>query len=272
MPFICIALLVIACGKPATQTAADITTLIKAGNCDEIQARFGTDAQGAKQRGALAVCGVAITAGDAGKQIALKQIRNTSVSRIVENSVAFLSLATRFPGPHPFFRSQVTEVVFGASGFGPLADTTSVPPQSAQAQQLVVALLQFSVEMYFQQSGGNMNDLAVIWSGCEYLLGNSYTAASDYLAWQLFTALAELALNVWDPLNKTEFGHTLMQATLSTLVQNGTISAAARCDLGSPYERLKAALSKDTALLGPLERAVAVATGCTRGKYAPQAD
>ena len=258
------------CKTPPTETALDIRALMSAGNCNEIQSQLSAESLSAEGRGALAVCALATDSNDSGKQNAL-QIVSGDATTCTTAATSMLELSLLHPDATDEYHQAVLAVAFGIAGFGPVSSTGIVPPGSDGARMLTVAILRFAEDAYLQQDfPANPDALMGVWRGCQYLLDGNYLAGTDYLAWQLFTALADFALRVFDPFNKTELGYEVMRATVETLEQNGAIGVAARCDLGSPYEKLKSVLSKDTALLGPLERAVAVATGCTRGRYAPQ--
>ncbi|MBN2718025.1 MAG: hypothetical protein JXX14_19405 [Deltaproteobacteria bacterium] len=262
---------VTACKTPPTQTALDVATLISEGNCVEIQAQLTGAHLSANEKGALAVCALVQNSDETGQQRALKFIASDDSTATLTQAKFTLSLAVLYPSPTADFQLAVLRTVLGASGFGPISSDSVIAPKTTEGQQLAIHLLRYAIDAYFNNSSGaRLDDLVELWNGCQYLLGDTYSVESDYWAWQLFTALAELGLNVFDPFNKTDFGYAVMKATVTALEQNGAIAVAAKCDLGSPYERLKSALSKDTALLGPMERAVSVATGCSRGKYAPE--
>jgi hypothetical protein len=51
---------------------------------------------------------------------------------------------------------------------------------------------------------------------------------------------------------------------------NPAVTVAVRCDLSSPFDALRVALTHARDLNGRLERAVAPALGCTLGTYAPR--
>ena len=258
------------CKTPPPETALDIRALMSAGNCSEIQSQLSADSLSAESRGALAVCALVTESNDSGKQNAL-QIVSGDATTCTTAATSMLELSLLHPNATDEYRQALLAVAFGIGGYGPVLSDGIIPPGSDGARMLTVAILRFAEDAYLQQDfAANPDALIGVWRGCQYLLDGNYLAGTDYMAWQLFTALADFALRVFDPFNKTELGYEVMRATVATLEQNGAIGVAARCDLGSPYEKLKSALSKDTALLGPLERAVAVATGCTRGRYAPQ--
>ena len=265
-------LLATACKTPPPKTAVDVETLISEGNCAAIREQLAGKTLSANDNGALAVCTLVQDGSSAGQQSALSYIARDNAKDTQTNAAATLRLAVLYPSPGAGFNLAVVRTVLGAGGYGPVASGSAIAPKTAESQQLVIDFLHFAVEAYFNnQSGAELAELVEVWQGCQYLLGGSYSAQNEYLAWQLFSALADFGLVVFDPFNKTDFGYEVMKAAITCLEQNGAIAVAAKCDLGSPYEKLKDALSKDTALLGPMERAVSVATGCTRGKYAPKA-
>lgn len=261
---------ILGCKNTPTQTAADLDTLMSEGNCQEIKQRVTGTSQSSQGKAALATCLLADAQDNTQKKAAADLIVDDSPSTTVTNGAALLRFATLYPSPQRTFQLSVIEVAFGLGNYGPMANGPLVLPGTVEAQELVIAILQFTHLSYLEGAAPNTADMAEIWTGCQHLLNNSFSSTDDYVAWSLHTSLAAVALRMWNPLNKTDLAYDLMRATVSVVEQNQAISVAARCDLAAPYERLKMALSKDTAILGPFERAVSTAMGCTRGKYAPQ--
>lgn len=262
--------LILGCKSAPVKTAADFTTLMSEGNCAEIKKRITGDSLSAQERGALATCLLVAAQDPSHKKDAAQLISHEFAATAAANGIAFLGLATLYPNPQRAFELAVYEVAFAIGGYGPLGTQPSVAPETIDAQKMVIAILQFTKLSYLEGATANTADVSEIWKGCQHLLNHSYAATDEYVAWSLHTSLAAVALRMWDPLNKTDLSYDLMRATVAVVEQNQTISVAARCDLAAPYDQLKMALSKDTALLGRLERAVSAAMGCSRGKYAPQ--
>ncbi|MBN2343136.1 MAG: hypothetical protein JXX29_18105 [Deltaproteobacteria bacterium] len=245
--------------------------LIHDGNCPELESQLTGESFSSDERGALAVCSLVSVQDKEHRLNAAGYLASEDTAAATRHTVSFLHMASRYPLLTHEFQLAVIEVAFGVGGYGDMASAAqSMAPGTPAATELVVAVLQFTHASYLESTAPNTADVANIWAGCEFLLAGSYSCDDDVLAWALHTSLAAVALRVFDPLNKTDLAMQLMKATIAVVEQNQTISVAARCDLGAPYEQLKSALSKDTSLLGPFERAVSAATGCTRGKYAPQ--
>jgi hypothetical protein len=184
-----------------------------------------------------------------------------------------LVLVSRLPADVPDGLSlTAVEVALAAAGRGPLVKVQAGPePGSDVARSLAASVLD-RLHLWLA-SGGDTPDpqrLLDAWNGSYSLLGGSmHTGDNAWLAWKLYMAIAGLAVVLDDIARDSDLTKVVLRSAVEVVEQNPDITTAVRCDLASPLVELRAALAYDRALSGRLERALAEATGCTRGKFAP---
>lgn len=265
------ALMWLGCQSPVPQNPLDLNRLMQQGNCQQIEKELQQTTLSASTRGALAACSLTHANPTSSKQAALQYLVNNNSSQKEIAAQSMLHFAALHPTPSSAYIESVFEISFAISGYGPSAISAMNSQNSHSSQQLVVDILKFLRASCLDSNRTACGELiSEVWNGCLQMLNGSFVGATDYLAWQLYTNFAAVALSIWDPMNKTDLAVGMMQATIAIVENNPPISVAARCDLSAPYEKLKNALSKNISLLGRFERAVSAATGCTRGRYAPQ--
>jgi hypothetical protein len=163
------------------------------------------------------------------------------------------------------------EIALGAAGLGPIAAAPA--PAGAVAPRdfdLAASILE---RLRLGLAGEGVLETArllAIWNGCFTLLGGAVKGATDLQAWTLFANLGGLAAVVGDAAPASDLARALLVSSVAAVEANPSITTAVRCDLASPFDALRAALTHERDLAGRLERAVAPALGCTRGKYAPR--
>jgi hypothetical protein len=189
-------------------------------------------------------------------------------------AAAMLDLVARLPADVPEgFALDTVEVALAAAGKGPLARVQTGPvPGSEVARSLAASVLE---QLHLLLAGGGMapdpQRLLDAWNGSYSLLGGSMaTGDDDYLAWKLYTAIAGLAVALDSAARDSDLTKVVLRSAVEVVEQNPDITTAVRCDLASPFDGLRAALTYDRELLGRLERSVAPAVGCNRGKFAPK--
>lgn len=187
---------------------------------------------------------------------------------------SMLGLVTRLPADVPDAVSlAAVEVALAAAGRGPMARVQAGPvPGSEVARSLAASLLE---RLHLWLATGDVapdpTRLLDAWNGSYSLLGGSMDAGGDDpQAWRLYTAIGGLAVTLDSIARDSDLTKVVLRTAVEVVEHNPSITIAVRCDLASPFDDLRAALTYDRELLGRLERAVAPAVGCSRGKYAPQ--
>jgi len=170
------------------------------------------------------------------------------------------------------FSLLLIEAALGAAGYGTYAQSRSKPePGSKIAVLLAVSSLErLNIHMSINHKQASQDRILEIWNGCYSLLGGSLSIKNNYQAWCLYTSIAGIAIVFAATSPNAELSRVLLQSAVLTIEQNQEISHAARCDMSSPFDKLKPVLLRHRDLLGRLERAVSGATGCTLGTYAPR--
>ncbi len=169
------------------------------------------------------------------------------------------------------FSLLLAEVGAGAAGHGTLKVTQSGPePGSEISTALSIAVLE-QLQIYVSATDGLIESgrLLEVWNGCYSLLGGSMGMEDPVQAWRLYSAIAGVSVALAQVAPQTDLVKVLLQSTVTTVEQNTEIAVAVRCDLSSPFEDLRTELVHHRSLLGRFESAVAVATGCSMGTYAP---
>jgi hypothetical protein len=166
------------------------------------------------------------------------------------------------------------EAALGAVGLGPLA--RSSPTGSAwgpASRGLAVAVLErLSTWVRSSSTAPSPARLLDAWNGAYTLLGGSPVAPDAPDAWRLYSAAGWLAVIAAESDPDADLSGVLLDFTVRVVEGNESIVVAVRCDISSPFDRLRPAIARDRKLLGRLERAVASASGCSRGTYAPTAE
>jgi hypothetical protein len=184
-----------------------------------------------------------------------------------------LGLVSSLPAPrHDEISLLATETALGAAGKGPLARSQSGPaPGSEVSRSLAAAVLErLHRWLASTERVPDSTRLLQVWNGSYTLLGGSMATGDDeHLAWTLYAAMGGLSVYLDDTARDSDLTKVLLRSTVEVVEQNPAIATAVRCDLASPFDGLRAALTYDRELLGRFERAVASAVGCNRGKYAP---
>jgi hypothetical protein len=170
------------------------------------------------------------------------------------------------------FSIVLVETAVGAVGQGPYAPSTApVMPVGAASRALAVSVLErIFLALAGRQILIDFDRILGIWNACFTLTGGATEAADDVEAWRFFHSLGGLAVIINDAAPDSDLTTVLLSASISVLEQNPSIAIAARCDLSSPFEGLKLAVAYKRKLLVRLEGALAAASGCTRGTYAPE--
>jgi hypothetical protein len=163
------------------------------------------------------------------------------------------------------------EVAIGALGHGPLAPSTEqIYVEETNRRVGIAALDRVRSAISETTATFNTSRIHTIWNGCFALLGSQLEATDDFEAWEMFQNIGGIAAVVQRALPNSALGTALLDAAIIVLEINPEISIAAKCDLGSPYDALRAALAHDRSRAGRFELAVSGAVGCTRGTYAPE--
>jgi hypothetical protein len=194
--------------------------------------------------------------------------------RAAATAMEMLELTFVIPQPvTPEVSILAAEAALGAVSYGPLAITnTPSITVGAASRDLAVAVLERVAEPLMLSDVSVQSDrLLAIWNSCFSLDGGTFEAQTDFNAWRLFRSISTIALFVNRAQPTSDFANVLLGASVTVIESNPEISVAARCDLGSPFEDLKSAMSHKREEMGRLEKSVTKATGCTRGTYAPTA-
>jgi len=166
------------------------------------------------------------------------------------------------------------ETALGAVGLGPLA--RSSPTGSAvgpASRDLAVAVLErLSTWARSSSAAPSPARLLDAWNGAYTLLGGSPVLQGAPDAWRLYSAVGWLAVMAAESDPDAGLSGVLLDFAVGVVEGNESIVVAVRCDISSPFDRLRPAIARDRKLLGRLERAVASASGCSRGTYAPSSE
>ncbi len=270
-----IAMLVIGCGGPGVKGEVDPLVLMAKGRF--AQARTVVLARGVKNPQDRAIVALSLVAEKpdrpAGEEAVTALTEGTSSIGAAAAAVDMLEMVFTIPQPIVVDLSTVVaETALGSVGQGPLAPSTAPAiPVGAASRGLAVAVLE-RVYLGLSQPDISIDSsrLLIIWNGCFTLSGGSTEMADDTEAWKMFYSIGGLAVIMSNIAPVSDFSTVLLGAVVRVLENNPNIAIAARCDLASPFDELKQALAHKRTLLGRLEMAVAAATGCSRGTYAPE--
>ena len=184
-----------------------------------------------------------------------------------------LVLVSRLPASIPDeLPLTAVEVALAAAGKGPRARVQTGPePGSDVARSLAASVLE-QLHLWLANSGvtPDAQRLLDAWNGSYSLLGGSMqTGEDDFLAWKMYKAVAGLAVVLDEIARDSDLANVVLRSAVEVVEQNPNITTAVRCDIASPLAGLRKPLSYDRELDGRMERALAPAAGCNRGKFAP---
>jgi hypothetical protein len=263
------------CGGAGVGQADDPLALLSEGRYAEARATILERGMTApRDRAIVAVSLVAENPSQAAGEEAVKALsEGTSGVGAAAAAADMLEIAFEIPPiENVEFSIVLVETAVGAVGQGPYAPATApVMPVGAASRALAVSVLE---RIYLALAGRQIlvdfDRILEIWNACYSLTGGATEAADDVEAWRMFHSLGGLAVIINDAAPDSDLAGVLLGASVSVLERNPSIAIAARCDLSSPFEGLKQAVAYKRRLLVRLEGAVAAATGCTRGTYAPE--
>jgi hypothetical protein len=241
-------------------------------------ARAAIVKENAKDPMSRAIVAASLAAEDPSEQNAALAVRaltdGTDDPDILSAATNVLNLAFYIPQPVSTEVSLlISEVALGALGQGALASPSRAPLSlDENTRQIAVSALE-RVKIALDEPGAifESSRILTIWKGCAALMNNVLVATDDAQAWLLFHSLGGIAVVMQDAAPNSELSLLLLVSTVIALESNPAIAIAARCDLSSPFDRLKMALAYKRNLAGRLEAATSGALGCTRGTYAPEA-
>ncbi len=269
------ALFLVSCGGAETKKEADPLVLLSEGRYAEarsvVQARGVIDP---KDRAIVALAWIAESPTADTREKAINALtEGTSGVGAAASAANMLELAFDIPQPVETLTSMtLAEVALGAVGVGPLTSSASPAiPVGVASRSLAVSVLErVHVALGHVEVSIDTNKLLSIWNSCFTLAGGSSEANSDVEAWKLFCSIGGLAIVMNEAAPNSDLSNVLLGAAVTIVEANPGIAIAARCDLASPFDKLRIALTYKRELLGRLEGALSTATGCTRGTYAPQ--
>lgn len=268
--------LMIGCGGAQTVEKADPVSLLATGRYKEARAaaRSGSgDDLSDRAVVALSYLGESTEPASA-RQAADSLVDGGGAIAAAAAADRMLALVPRMPTDVPEGLSlAAVEVALAAAGKGPLARTQAGPEPGSEVACALAASVLDRLHLWLATSGDPLDAerLLEAWNGSYSLLGGSMGTEEDhYLAWKLYTAIGGLAVVLDSAARDSDLTTVVLRSAVEVVEQNPAITTAVRCDLASPFDGLRAALTYDRELLGRLERAVAPAVGCSRGKFAPK--
>ncbi|MCK9462032.1 MAG: hypothetical protein M0R80_20570 [Proteobacteria bacterium] len=265
----------LACGAAQDQgSAPDPKELL--GRGDYAAARLAAEAKGGtdpSDRAVIALSHIAERPDRAAAAEAVKALsRGAARPLAAEAAAEMLALYPTAPDCADGKRALLAaEIALGALGMGPVA--AQPPPEGSKGASEAALAVAIVERLRLGLAGAEAFDgsrVLAVWNGCITLLGRSMRAPTDPDAWLLFVNLSGLAVLVTAAAPTSDLSRALLESSVTAVEANPGISVAVRCDLGSPFDELRAALTRARDLGGRLERAVAASLGCTRGQYAPR--
>jgi hypothetical protein len=187
-------------------------------------------------------------------------------------AVEMLALYTSAPDCADDERALLAaEIALGATGLGPIAAAPN-PAGAKGALEFGLAVSIIERLKLGLAGSGELETARVlaIWNGCFALLGGSMKGATDLDAWLLIANLGGLAAMIADAAPTSDLARAMLASAVTAIEANPAVIVAVRCDLSSPFDALRVALTHERDLLGRLERTAAPALGCTLGTYAPR--
>ena len=263
----------VSCGSRQTGTDTDPLSLLRQGRFPE--ARIAAVEAGLDSDTNRAVAALTYIADSPVKSSALLTVKtlNRDVGSIRSAAVAteMLTLAFELPSPTPELSLLAAETALGAVSYGPYSPGTKpILNVGAASRNLSGAVLErAALALSRPDAHIDRQRLQKIWNACYSLDGGTFEAEDDAAAWRLFTSIGAIAvfLAKSDPIG--DLTNVLLGAAVTVVETNPDIAIAARCDIASPFDDLKAAMAYKRELLARLEAAVKDAVGCSRGTYAP---
>ena len=76
------------------------------------------------------------------------------------------------------------------------------------------------------------------------------TGENDLLAWKLYSAIGGLGVSLDAAARDSDLTKVVLRSAVEVVEQNPNITTAVRCDLATPFDGLRAALTYDRELLG----------------------
>jgi len=246
------------------------------GRGDYTAARLAAQARGGDTPSDRAVIALSFIAEHPDREAAVRSVEalvaGASRELAVQAAAETLALYSSAPDCTDDERALLAaEIALGAAGLGPIA----AEPAPAGAAGVVDFDLAVSIIERLKLGLAISKELETarllaIWNGCFALLGGSMKGPTDVQAWTLFANLGGLAAMVSDAAPASDLARALLASSVAAVEANPMVTVAVRCDLSSPFDALRAALTHERDLNGRLERAVVKALGCTRGTYAPR--
>jgi len=242
---------------------------------DYVAARLAAEARGgdaASDRAVIALSRIAEHPDREAATLSVKALAGGATRELAaQAAVEMLALYTTAPGCTGDERALLAaEIALGATGLGPIAAAPNpAGAKGAPEFGLAVSIIE---RLKLGLEGSRELETArvlAIWNGCFTLLGGSMKGATDLEAWLLIANLGGLAAMIADAAPTSDLARALLASSVAAIEENPAVAVAVRCDLSSPFDALRAALTHERDLAGRLERAVADSVGCTRGRYAP---
>ncbi len=267
-----------ACGGTQKGVTLDIKSLITNGECASVISKLSSRDISEQERGALALCRLSESANS---QSAVNDAMATLTDALtpaarVKSASAMIDFSKVLTGKTADFNMTLLYCALGSVGYGRYKHALPLETESEAVKELAIDLMEhlnYTISIKessdYSQTSLDKTGLVEIWNGIYSLLGGQVKFVSPKSAWRFFTNLSNIALAVFNPLKHGEFEYLLMKTAIYTAEMNPQIAVAVRCDLASPYDKLKRTVSSKQELSGSLARAVSSATGCKMGKYAP---
>ena len=271
-----LALAAAACGgRQAKTLSTDPSALLRRG--DYAAARLAAEARGGRSSTDRAVIALTHIAEHPDAEAAVRAVKALAAGATEADSVAaateMLAILSDLPSLLDEARSLLAaEIALGADGRGPYASTERRAGDGPQGPRtdLAIAILERLRSVIALEKELPAARVLVLWNGCFALLGGAMKGADDGQSWRLYMAVAGLAAAVEGAAPTSDLAEALLTSAVATVEANPLLAVAVRCDLSSPFDALRAALSRKRDLGARLERAVEKALGCSRGRYAPE--
>jgi hypothetical protein len=275
VPALALAALLAACGGAQERgPIADPRELL--GRGEYVAARLAALARGGDAPADRAVIALSLIAEHPDREAAARAVdalaKGGARDAAVRAAIEMLAIYPTAPDCADAERALLAaEIGLGAAGLGPLAAGSAASASGGAGDfDLGTAILE-RLRLGLAGAGAiETARLLAIWNGCFSLLGGSMRGPTDAQGWALYENLGGLAALVGKAAPDTALARALLASAVAAVEANPALTTAVRCDLGSPFDDLRTALTYDRDLLGRLERAVAQALGCTRGRYAPR--
>jgi hypothetical protein len=246
------------------------------GRGDYAAARIAAEARGGDTPSDRAVIALSLIAEHADREAAVRAVEALVAggdrALAVRSAAEMLALYSSAPACADDEHSLLAaEIALGALGLGPIA--AARPPAGARSAADFALAVSIIERLRFGLAGSDQLASArvlAVWNGCYALLDPSMKGATDFDSWLLYTNVGGLAVMVAEAAPASDLARALLASSVAAVEANPTLAVAVRCDLASPFDAQRVALTHERDLLGRLERAVAPAVGCSRGTYAPR--